>query len=241
MKIEISGAGISISIAPFEPDTRLEAAGRLFYVYVHKDKAGNVFYVGKGTGKRAWSKERHVVWRHYVETRLHGQYDVEIVRSELLNSEAEELEARLINEHGRRLVNWISTGREFDYEASERYWALRKANDEFIALTRPLEKSDPEQAVDRYQQAMTRMYEYELIQTERGLVAELMSEIGGPAGNNTLLDRLTLCLCRLGRVEEAAAAARKYLARFPVRRDQAVPGMVLRRIDRARRGPARQK
>jgi hypothetical protein len=235
MKIVISPTGITESIAPGDIDPSLEPHGRVFYVYVHRDKTGNVFYVGKGQGHRAWSLERHPIWHHYVQTRLHGEYDVEIVRSNLLNSEAEELEGELVNQYGEHLVNWFNTGRQFDYEALERFHALRDPNKQFVAETRPLEKTDPHQAVERYQQAMRRMYEYESIVRERGLVAQLMSELGGPAGDNTILDRLTLCLCKLGRTDEAMAIANKYYAHFPARRTQAAAGTVLRRIERAQR------
>lgn len=33
-----------------------DSASRKFYVYFHKDKSGKVFYVGKGTGPRAYSR-----------------------------------------------------------------------------------------------------------------------------------------------------------------------------------------
>ena len=35
-----------------------------YYVYLHKDKNGNIFYIGKGTTKRAWSKQgRNLKWK----------------------------------------------------------------------------------------------------------------------------------------------------------------------------------
>jgi tetratricopeptide (TPR) repeat protein len=234
MKIEVTPTSISASIAPAEPDPKLEADGRVFYVYVHKDKAGNVFYVGKGRDRRAWSTQRHPVWRHYVETRLHQEYDVEIVRSDLLNSEAEALEAELVNDYGEHLVNWNSTARGIDCEACDRYWESRQATDILIAETWPIERTDPERAIGRYREALTRMYEYECIETEHGLVGELVREMGVAGGNNTLLDRLTLCLCRLGRAEEAAAETDRYLTQFPARRSETIPVNVLRRIERAR-------
>jgi hypothetical protein len=109
MTIEISPARITASIASVEPDEKLEAAGRVFYVYVHKDLSGKIFYVGKGSGQRAWSTARQPIWHYYVDTRLGGKYAVEIVRSNLLNSEAEELEATLVNQYGAQLVNWTNT------------------------------------------------------------------------------------------------------------------------------------
>ena len=43
---------------------------REFYVYAHRDNKGAIFYIGKGTGKRAWSQDRHPVWHRYVKERL---------------------------------------------------------------------------------------------------------------------------------------------------------------------------
>lgn len=41
---------------------------RSFYVYLHKTMSGRVFYVGKGTGNRAWSRtKRHRLWVAYIE------------------------------------------------------------------------------------------------------------------------------------------------------------------------------
>jgi hypothetical protein len=42
MKVEI-WHGMTMSIAPYEPDENLEAAGRVYYVYVHKDTSGRIF------------------------------------------------------------------------------------------------------------------------------------------------------------------------------------------------------
>jgi len=78
---------------------------RDFYVYVHRDRNGQVFYVGKGTGRRAWSKDRNALWHRYVETRSGGEYTVEILREGLPEREAEQFESELIMEHGEHLVN----------------------------------------------------------------------------------------------------------------------------------------
>ena len=50
------------------------------YVYIHKGPDGQIFYVGKGVGDRAYSKDRMPHWHHYVKTRCGGRYTVEIVR-----------------------------------------------------------------------------------------------------------------------------------------------------------------
>jgi hypothetical protein len=59
-------------------------------------------------------------------------------------------------------------------------------------------------AVELYRQAMLALYDYENIVMEHGLVAELKGPRLG--GDDNILDRLTLCLFRLGRYKDLADA-----------------------------------
>ena len=72
-----------------------------FYVYVHKKKTnGEVFYVGKGSGKRAWSAfGRNSLWKRTADK--YG-WLVEIVQDNLQDWYAFELERDLISYYGRR-------------------------------------------------------------------------------------------------------------------------------------------
>jgi len=70
-----------------------------YYVYVHRKKTdGTIFYVGKGCGKRAWSKARSVHWKRVVQK--HG-FTVEIIHSGLQEWYAFELEKEMILRIGR--------------------------------------------------------------------------------------------------------------------------------------------
>ena len=84
--------------------------GRDYYVYCHRDRAGNVFYVGKGVERRAWSRDRHGLWHKYVQEYLGGHYTVEIVEEGLSENEALSLEARMIRQYREQLVNWFTEG-----------------------------------------------------------------------------------------------------------------------------------
>jgi hypothetical protein len=70
-------------------------------VYLHRKKTtGEVFYVGKGRGNRAWSVHgRNTVWKNVVKKH---DYVVEIVMGDLQEWYAFELEKDLIALHGRR-------------------------------------------------------------------------------------------------------------------------------------------
>ena len=82
---------------------------RDFYVYVHKDLEGKIFYVGKGTGKRATAQARNAYWKQYVEEHLGGKFEVEVVKTGLTEYESEESERDLIAQYGDALVN-MQTG-----------------------------------------------------------------------------------------------------------------------------------
>lgn len=76
-----------------------------YYVYTHADPTSRkVFYVGKGTGNRAWGKEREQEWHAHIAS-IDGKYVVEIVRDHLTESEALELEDDLILQMTDHLVN----------------------------------------------------------------------------------------------------------------------------------------
>jgi len=162
-----------------------------YYVYVHKDPDGNVFYVGKGAGQRAWSQDHDAVWHRYVSEKLGGRYEVEIIKSELKEEEALELENELMLKHGDRLLNLgkpvgamtvnvsiddkgklnfesvsqpsaaNTTDRTTRWEEQSRYWELRKSNKAFIAATKPFEKTDLETAAKRYEEALLKVKENE--------------------------------------------------------------------------------
>lgn len=84
-------------------------ATNLFYVYLHKKKSNNeVFYVGKGFGKRAWKKtSRSEYWKR-IENK-HGRI-VEIVKDGLQESEAFELEKEVIAFYGRKNLCNLNDG-----------------------------------------------------------------------------------------------------------------------------------
>ncbi|PZX03788.1 GIY-YIG nuclease family protein [Celeribacter halophilus] len=73
---------------------------RDFYVYLHKKPDGEVFYVGKGRGVRAYDHDpRNKAWKQIVDEC--GDYVVEIARAGLLDDEARKLEAIMIKKYGR--------------------------------------------------------------------------------------------------------------------------------------------
>jgi len=186
------------------------------YVYAHLGPGRTPFYIGKGTGARAWSTDRDAHWHHFVRTRCGGTYEVAILADDLDDGDALELEAELIAQHGTTLTNWVNPGRQFDYAALDRFHKLRDATTSFISATRPLETNDPEQAVVRYRQAIEQMHEYCAITYEIGLVADLRKELGKPAhGDIAALDRLTLVLRKLGRFNEIVERVDAYFAHYP--------------------------
>lgn len=187
------------------------------YVYGHFDLSDAVFYIGKGTARRAWSDDRHILWTRYVEKYLKGEYRVRILADGLSADDAEILESELIAQHGDQLVNWVNYGRMSDFKTLERFHMLRDANRKFIADTRELEDTDLESACSRYRIAVERIAEYAFLEYEPGLVGRLLreeKEEAGYSGELVALDRLTLCLIKSERPLEAKTAAEEYFAQY---------------------------
>jgi len=75
-----------------------------FYVYLHKNNSdGKVFYVGKGTDKRAWSKNREKYWRKHVDSV--GGFSVEIIESGLSELEALKREDYFMEKYSEIVIN----------------------------------------------------------------------------------------------------------------------------------------
>jgi hypothetical protein len=88
-----SGLGIAIKQV-YEDLIGSMKTGR-FYVYAHY-YSGQCFYVGKGTGTRAWAKDpRSDTWHEYVDA-IGGCFDVRIICADLSEAEALAVEAALI-------------------------------------------------------------------------------------------------------------------------------------------------
>jgi hypothetical protein len=75
---------------------------RGYYVYLHLDRATRCpFYVGKGKGRRAYDVEgRHPEWHKKVQSLVDG-FGIEIVKNDLSEEEAYDLERELIRKYGR--------------------------------------------------------------------------------------------------------------------------------------------
>ncbi len=240
----VTGEGMSMRIGDAEVQRLEPSAGadqvkpKRYYVYAHFDDKGTPFYIGKGVARRAWDDSRHPLWHRYVERHLGGKYTVRILMDDLSPEQAEEFESEWIAQESETLVNWINFGRKTNFEALERYHARRNANRELIAATRPMESSDPERAVVAYYQAIANIANYATLKTEDGLIGRLLDEEQqefGFSGELEALDRLTLCLSRLGRGLDAKAATERYFAEYRADQSLRLAESIKKRVAKAAR------
>lgn len=80
-----------------------------FYCYAHRTAdTGHIFYIGKGHGDRAYSKQRSRYWHN--KANKHG-YTIEIIATGLTEHQAFDMEREFIAFYGRdRLVNLTDGG-----------------------------------------------------------------------------------------------------------------------------------
>ncbi|MCX5830148.1 MAG: hypothetical protein NTV58_19435 [Deltaproteobacteria bacterium] len=245
---KLTNLGVELSLheddipGPLEPAIDADQVHpRQYYVYAHLDSSGQVFYVGKGMGRRAWSIDRHPLWSRYVDKHLKGEYQVRILHDNLSAADAEEVEAEWIAQCSDTVVNWCNMGRETDFEALDRYNSIRAVNLSLIQQAKAIEKYDLDKAASMYIQAIEAIHAYAFITYEKGLVGQLLEEEAaelGIHGEVDALDRLTICLIKLGRLTEAVQYTNTYFALY--RRDMQF-GVAIRIAKRVNKSLARMQ
>jgi hypothetical protein len=213
-------------LTPIRSENANQIKPRRSYVYAHTDSDGSVFYIGKGVGRRAWAKDdkrRHYYWHRYIEINLDGDYSIEILNDNLSNDQAENIEQEWISYYGDKLINWVNMGRRDDWDANARFHKNRNANRELMAQAKKHEAVDLEKAVELYIEAIDAIPSYAHINYTSGLLGRVMQEDmdagRGVTGEILAIDRLSLCLVKLGRAEEAKERIAKYFNAF--KRDSA--------------------
>jgi len=82
-----------------------------YYVYEHRLEDGTIFYIGKGSGDRAFStKDRNYLWKQVVKE--NKSYIVNIKEDNLTNEEALDLEIKTIKEIGMDNLTNLTEGGE---------------------------------------------------------------------------------------------------------------------------------
>jgi hypothetical protein len=111
----------------------------------------------------------------------------------------------------------------------DEYWSIRRASDELSAAAKACEGVDLHRAVEQYRQALAKSIEAETFSTSRSIFP------GDEPDNRhvNVLDRLTLCLIRCGRVAEASDEVGSYFARFPTVKSTKIGLAIVKRVEKA--------
>ena len=114
-----------------------------YYVYVHRDKQGNTFYVGKGCGERAYHQNgRSTKWFEQAD----GGYWVEIIAQDLDESTALLVEMSLIKALNPGLSNSVQISEILDASSyllkkvEQNYTQIQKTNKKVHKLKKELAK-----------------------------------------------------------------------------------------------------
>jgi hypothetical protein len=99
-------AGVKLRVNRVLPETKG------YYVYLHKTEENVVFYVGKGKGKRAWSKSRNN--NDWTEFTKNNEYIVEIFKDNLDEQTALDIEQELFNLYKDTLLNKVQPVKQLE-------------------------------------------------------------------------------------------------------------------------------
>jgi|GEM_PF-283051 len=220
------------------PDANQENP-RKAYVYAHLQRDGKVFYVGMGQGRKAWSKGHEALWLRYVLRHLDGKYQVYILQDNLSTEEAESVKAEWMAQCGDTLVNLENFNRNGNWQMYNHYHKLKSENRALIQEAKAIEKNNLAEAASKYVRAIEAVKEYAFISKEsleNGIVGKLLEEEveeNGRRGEIEALDRLTMCLIKLGRSAEAAQYVKNYFALYRGDWELGAATQITKRIEKA--------
>lgn len=120
---------------------------------------------------------------------------------------------------------------DMDFDAAAEYHRLNKATRLFVQESRSLERSDVTEAIARYRRAVNMLCECRNLAQAKGL------EAYGFTVNQTdaiPIDRLILCLIKIGKVDEATTELDRFIAEFPHASQMTLVKVTRERINRVR-------
>ena len=183
-----------------------------FYVYTHKDKNGRVFYVGKGTGDRAYSRDRSPEWIEYLDKRSGGKFTVEIVRDGISEENALEIEDAVMKMHGVTIINRMNPHAPYDTTKFRAYCEAQKCFGETLKRAINFQNAKEfDNAISEFEAAyahhldMVRNADYDL-----GARSSLKSVAFAYHPTSALADGYSLVLAKAGRNLELIAFAERY-------------------------------
>jgi hypothetical protein len=205
-----------------------------FYVYVHKDAEGTVFYVGKGTGDRAYSRDRPPEWEEYVSKKSGGKFSVEIVRDQISEDDALQVEDAVMAEYATTIINRVNMHAPYNAAKMMAYSEAIRSYDKGLQRAADLAKAGKvDQAVPEFEAAYARYFDviknhdYDL-GARQGLAST-----GFNFHPHALADRYTKALAKARRYEELVAFAERYFRDYgePSNRTEEA---LKKRMDKAR-------
>ena len=204
-----------------------------FYVYVHKDAQGKIFYVGKGTGDRAESRDRGADWSHYVERILGGKYEVEIIRDGISEEDALQVEDAVMAEHAATIINRqnfhapVETAELFTYsDAMKAYSQAFNAAVEF-------EKAG---AVDEAARSYEASYGHYVRAMGHNYDRSARQQLSLPAiGPNQTVTRYTSLLAKQGKHQRVVEFTEQYFRDFATVAENTIVAAIRKRMERSKK------
>lgn len=125
------------------------------------------------------------------------------------------------------IFNTPANRKSVNYKELAKYHGIRSAAKEVSEKSKKLEREDINSAISGHNSAI------ELLIQARSLKIYSEDTDHGYGGDIECLNRLTICLCKAGRAEEAQAAAALYFSTFPQDRDLKSAAQILKRLEKA--------
>lgn len=181
-------------------------------VYVYKDGAGSIFFVGIDIEGEHFSSNPSSYVKGYVQNTLKGEYSIEILKSNISSEAANYLKDRVLELYSEDVINTQNFHRKFDMEIFGRYKAALDNYKTTLQSGLFFEKTDIAQAIFEYERAFN--YYIEAMNSRNYDATEAYLKAHTPPPPSKLADRISICLKKTKEHQRLVDFSERYFLYF---------------------------
>jgi hypothetical protein len=181
-------------------------------VYVFKDKADAIFFVGIDIFGKDYAANPSPYVKEYISKTLNGEYSVHVVKGNISSHAANSIKERILELYSESLINTVNFHRKFDMEIFENYkLAMENYKSSLDAAIR-FEKTDMALAINEYEIAFDSYIQAMNSRNFDGREAYISAH--SPPPPSKLAERISFCLKKTKEHNRLINFAERYFLYF---------------------------
>lgn len=181
-------------------------------VYVFKDKAEVIFFVGIDIAGKDFSENPSQYVKDYISNTLNGDYSIHVLKGNISPHAANTIKERILELYSESLINTVNFHRKFDMEIFEKYKLAMESYKSSLDVAIRYEKTNIALAINEYEIAFDSYIQAMNSRNYDGSEAYISAH--SPPPPSKLAERISLCLKKTKEHKRLITFAERYFLYF---------------------------